>query len=64
MVKKLISEPPNPTESRPGRRWGAGLASIMALLGSRHRTIEDDSTWFAELRAMGDKKDEKRSDKA
>jgi hypothetical protein len=63
MVKKSPGKLVQPKEERPGRRWGAGLASIMDLLGTPRRTIEDDTTWFAELKADSGKKGGKGSDR-
>lgn len=41
-----------PAGKRPGKRWGMGLASIVELLGTRPRAIEDDVTRFADTQPL------------
>ena len=42
MVEDLHSQTVRAEAMRPGRRWGEGVDSIVVLLGSKPRTIEDD----------------------
>ena len=54
MAKDLRTQPVRPGAKTPGKRWGEGIESIMELLGTGRRTIEDDHPAFEDTRPNRD----------